>query len=151
MFRKNNKHVINEKLDTVIGSGAAFTGSLKVEGTLRVDGRVDGEIEVQGDIIVGKSAVVKAVVKGRNATVAGEVKGDVFLEGKLELDRTGKVYGDIEVDKLVVNEGGVFRGKSEMNESDESRSKHNKKLKQHEQKDGKKREKNVNNEDKKAG
>jgi cytoskeletal protein CcmA (bactofilin family) len=110
----SNKDVSNEKLDTVIGSGAGFTGSLKVEGTMRVDGRVNGEIEVQGDIIVGKSAVVKAVIKGRNATVAGEVHGDVFLEGKLELDRTGKVFGDIEVSKLIVHEGGVFRGESKM-------------------------------------
>lgn len=127
-----------EKLDTIIGNGAGFSGNLKVEGALRVDGRVDGEINVQGDIIIGKTAFIQAAIKGRNAIVAGEVHGDISLEGKLELDKTGKLFGDIEVAKLVIHEGALFQGNSRMLENGESKGKIERKVKMPEQEKDKK-------------
>jgi len=113
LFGKNNEPSAG-KVDTIIGSGTHFNGSLNVEGTLRVDGAVDGEVKCNGDVIIGKTGVVRASIGGRNVTVAGEVQGDMVLEGKLEISATGKVLGDIEVDKLVISEGAIFKGKSMM-------------------------------------
>lgn len=114
MFGKNNEPAGGGKVDTIIGSGSHFKGDINVEGTLRVDGTVDGDITCSGDIIIGKSGVVRAGIKGRNVTVAGEVHGEIVLEGKLEITATGRVQGDIEVDKLVISEGALFKGMSSM-------------------------------------
>lgn len=109
-----NREPYGGKVDTIIGNGSHFNGNLNVEGTLRVDGAVNGEIECNGDVIIGKAGVVRASIKGRNVTVAGEVHGDIKLEGKLEISGTGKVLGNIEVDKLIISEGALFEGKSVM-------------------------------------
>ncbi len=121
MFGKN-RDPVEGKVNTIIGTGSKFDGNLSVEGTLRVDGTVEGEIDINGDMIVGKSGLVRANVRGRNVSVAGEVHGDIILEGKLELTSTGKVYGDIDVAMLVINEGAIFQGKSKMRDG-ESREK----------------------------
>lgn len=122
MFSKNSEPS-TDKVDTIIGNGTHFNGSLNVEGTLRVDGAVDGEVKCNGDVIIGKTGVVRASVGGRNVTVAGEVQGNMTLDGKLEISATGKVLGDIDVHKLVINEGALFKGKSMMHENGQTAEK----------------------------
>ena len=64
------------RVDTILGRDGS--GDLKAEGTLRIDGTVEGEIEVNGDLIISESASLTANVKDA-ATVAGEIKGDMDL------------------------------------------------------------------------
>ncbi|MCF8011846.1 MAG: polymer-forming cytoskeletal protein [Clostridiales bacterium] len=122
MFDKK-KNKPNEKVDTIIGNGTSFSGKLNVEGSLRIDGKFDGEINSNGNIVIGKTGYVEAVVRGYNASVAGELYGNICLEGKLEINNTGKIYGDIDVSKLVISEGAVFQGESKMHEKGKQESK----------------------------
>ncbi|MBM7854390.1 cytoskeletal protein CcmA (bactofilin family) [Desulfohalotomaculum tongense] len=114
MFGKKSDSINHSKVDTVIGDGTYINGDIKVDGVLRIDGKVDGHVDINGDVIIGPTGYVNADINGNNVTVAGEVHGNITLKGKLELDSTAKLYGDIEVSKLVINEGAIFKGKSSM-------------------------------------
>jgi cytoskeletal protein CcmA (bactofilin family) len=102
------------KIDTIVGRETEFKGTLTSSGIIRIDGKVDGEIIHQGDIAVGESGSVTADIKARNITVAGTVSGNVDASGKLELLSSARLCGDISVATLVIGEGAVFKGSSEM-------------------------------------
>lgn len=103
------------KPESFIGSTLSIEGgTIKSDGNLRIDGRVDGEIEVAGAIVVGKTGVINASIHARHVFVAGEVRGDVEAPAGLEITGTGKVYGNITVGSLQIERGGVFRGQSFM-------------------------------------
>jgi cytoskeletal protein CcmA (bactofilin family) len=55
---------------------------------------------------------VKGNVTGRNVVVGGSIQGNVGTTGRLEILSTGRVYGDIMVGSLIIDEGGILRGKS---------------------------------------
>lgn len=102
------------KVETLLGKEAEFKGTIHASGLVRIDGRLEGEIITEGDLILGETAQVKAEVNARNLTLAGELRGNVELQGKLELNSSGRLYGDIKVSKLIIDEGGLFKGSSLM-------------------------------------
>lgn len=115
MFRRKDSANINmDKIDTVIGRETEIKGTVTAKGVVRVDGKIEGHIVNQGDVVVGEGAVILAEIKARHVTVAGEIRGNITAEGKLEILGSGKVHGNIQVQNLVIGEGAVFRGKSEM-------------------------------------
>lgn len=103
-----------EKMETVIGPGVTFKGTLKAQSGVRVDGLMEGEIETTGNVIVGEKGQVMATVAAQNVYVAGYVKGNVSARGRLEISAKGKLWGDMTAAILAVEEGGVFRGNSLM-------------------------------------
>ncbi len=118
MFGKKEPVAINmDKIDTIIGRETEIKGTISAKGVIRIDGRAEGQVLVSGDILVGETAFLLAEVKARHITVAGEIRGNVAAEGKLEILSSGKVYGDIQVANLVIGEGAVFKGKCEMTDS----------------------------------
>lgn len=104
----------NDKVDTIIGAGTALTGDLDIKGTLRVDGRCEGTITSSGDVVIGEGGLIVSSVQARNLQVAGTVKGGIKTSGVLEISSTGKVYGDIEVGKIIIADGAVFQGQCRM-------------------------------------
>lgn len=123
MFGRKEKpptHTVSaEKIETVIGPTADFNGHLKSDGGVRIDGAFEGLIETAGNVIIGEGAKVLADVTARNVSVAGSVKGNITANGRLEILATGRVWGDIQVASFLIDEGGVFRGQSLMQASDE--------------------------------
>lgn len=106
--------VAANRLDTIIGQGASINGIIETEGTLRVDGKVEGEIHSAGDLIVGETGVIAANVVAQNVSVAGTVKGNIKASGKLDLLASGKVIGDIRVSDLAVCQGATLQGEVSM-------------------------------------
>lgn len=117
----------NDKVDTIIGAGTAFVGELQVKGTLRVDGRCEGKITSSGDVVVGETGSIVTTVQARNVQVSGTVKGNIRATGVLEITSSGKVYGDIEVGKLVISDGAVFQGQCKMQSGEPESNKDEKK------------------------
>lgn len=114
MFGKKTGDTLGySKVQTVIGEGTVLNGTLQSSGTLRLDGRMEGTIEHAGELIVGPKGQLIANVRAKAMAVAGEVRGDLVIDGKLELLTTAQVYGDIKYGRLIIHEGAVFKGRSE--------------------------------------
>jgi len=105
----------HDRIDTILGKDAKLSGEIKTAGLLRIEGTFLGDIECEKDLIITDSAIVEGKIKAKNAIIAGRYKGNVILDGKLEIKSTGKVLGDIKVATLVIEDGAFFDGKCEMN------------------------------------
>jgi len=104
----------SDRIENVIGPTATFVGELKCDGGVRIDGVFQGTLETMGNVIVGETAKVVADLVGRNISISGAVKGNITASGRLEILSTGLVWGDIQVASFLIDEGGVFSGKSQM-------------------------------------
>ena len=104
----------SDRIENVIGPTATFVGELKCDGGVRIDGVFQGSLETMGNVIVGEAAKVVADLVGRNISISGAVKGNITAAGRLEILSTGLVWGDIQVASFLIDEGGVFSGKSQM-------------------------------------
>ena len=110
-------------VEAFLGNNTSFEGKMSFEGTVRLDGKFDGEI-FSGDIlIVGETAIVNAEIKVSTLVVDGKVSGNVFATGKIEIHSNGKLYGNITTPALVIEEGGVFDGTSKMDKGVEAAAK----------------------------
>ena len=103
-----------DSIDTVIGSETSFKGVLHSQSSIRVEGSFDGEINSHGKIFIGPGCIVKASLFAKDVVVAGEVVGNIEAVKSLHILKTGKVYGDISGDQLIIQEGGVYKGKVNM-------------------------------------
>ncbi len=105
---------VSDRIENVIGPTATFIGELKCDGGVRIDGVFQGSVETMGNVIIGEAAKVAADIVGRNISISGAVKGSIKAMGRLEILSTGLVWGDIDVASFLIDEGGVFSGRSEM-------------------------------------
>jgi cytoskeletal protein CcmA (bactofilin family) len=111
------KETAFDQLETLIGKSTKINGSIHLSGTLRIEGTVEGDIFSEGDVVVGETGIVNAGIKGRNILIAGTIKGNVEAEGRIELTKSGKLLGDLKAAKLIVEEGALFKGNCQMEES----------------------------------
>jgi len=102
---------------TIIGSGASFNGVLKVNGSLRVDGDVEGQVAVTEGLVVGPSGVVKADVSADSAVVTGRIYGQVRVRGKVQLLKGARLEGDVHSSSFQIEDGAVFQGNCIMGEA----------------------------------
>ncbi len=116
-MRRRDAH--RDKVETIIGKGSKFDGKLYITGSLRVEGRVEGEVKAGGDVFVGEEGLIVASMQARNVVIAGEVQGNVDALEKLEIVPSGKLFGDIVISKLVIEDGATFKGKSEARKGSE--------------------------------
>ena len=112
MFNKGNKSEIlnNEKVDTIIGPGTSIDGTIKAEGTLRINGNVVGEVIVTGNVVIGSSSVINGNIKAENVYLAGTVNGNITATNQLQMTSTAKVIGDVDVKNIIIDEGAIFDG-----------------------------------------
>lgn len=99
---------------TIVGQGAKLEGTVVSAGSLRIDGQVKGQINADGDVILSPQSQVEADIRAVNITVAGRFKGNIFAKQTAELARGGRVDGNITSKSLIVAEGGIFNGQSNM-------------------------------------
>ncbi|MFY9485454.1 MAG: polymer-forming cytoskeletal protein [Bacillota bacterium] len=116
--RKASSGHQNRRITTIIGDDTQISGSITSSGVVRIDGRFEGDIHTETDVVVGERGYLKARVEAAGMSVAGEVHGDLHLSGRLEILATGKVFGEIRVSALAIEEGGVFKGKCDMGKPD---------------------------------
>jgi cytoskeletal protein CcmA (bactofilin family) len=109
----------NDKLESFIGINSEFVGDVTVSGTLRIDGKMTGNITA-GWIIVGEKALVKGNLFATGIIVGGRVEGTVKADDLVELKPTAHLAGDIYSKKLAIAEGGLFTGRS-ISQGDEAK------------------------------
>ena len=98
----------------IIGRGAFVKGDLITTGNIRIEGKVLGNIKTTQKVVVGESAYIEGNLHAQNGEIAGELKGSVKITGLLILKPSAVIHGNILTDKLVIEAGAFFRGKSKM-------------------------------------
>ena len=87
-------------------------GTIKFDGPMRIDGRVDGQIITDsGDLVIGETGTVKAAINTKSAIVEGRVDGRITASDKVVLKKKAHLTGDLQAKILVVEEGVVFVGR----------------------------------------
>jgi len=108
----------NQNVDSgqtsILAQGCKFDGNVVVNGTLRIEGEFKGTIETPENFIIGKTGVVHATVKVKNAIIGGQLFGNISAENKIELQSGSHVEGDIKTKRLVIDEGVFFEGNCSM-------------------------------------
>jgi len=99
---------------TIVGATAKLEGNVVSAGSLRIDGQVKGQINADGDVTLSPQSQVDADIRAQNVSVAGRFKGNILVKGKAHLARGGRIDGNISSKTLVVEEGGIFHGQSNM-------------------------------------
>lgn len=119
MFKKTPIETPPDKVNTVIGKDTCFKGSIKAKGLIRIDGEMEGEIETQGDVVIGEGGKVNLELKARHVAIAGRFEGNLEAEGKLEIKNSGIIIGSVKTNGLLVDDGAVFSGSMEMRQKDQ--------------------------------
>ena len=99
----------------VLSSDVEVKGNIKFSGELTFEGKLEGEIQTDGVLNLGDSAVVNGNITAQNVVVRGKVNGNITAREKIELKTKTELFGDIRASKLVVEEGVTFVGKTEVN------------------------------------
>lgn len=99
----------------VLNSEVEIKGNLKFVGELTFDGKLEGEIQSEGVLNLGDSAVITGNINAQSVIVRGKVNGNIVAKDKIEIKAKTELFGDIRATKLVVEEGVTFVGKTEVN------------------------------------
>ncbi|MCK4739378.1 MAG: polymer-forming cytoskeletal protein [Deltaproteobacteria bacterium] len=109
MFNKKDEHMEAE-INGFVGNGMTVEGKLIFEGSVRIDGKVKGEISSTGTLLIGEGAIIEAEINVDTAIISGEVQGIVNAKGRVELHAPARVIGDIRTPTLIIGEGVIFEG-----------------------------------------
>lgn len=105
-----------ERITSVLSSGITWKGHIGGTGGVRIEGTYDGEIALRGLLVVGESGRVTCKhLRANTVIIAGAVKGDITAE-KVEIRKTGRVWGDVVTAAFSTEEGAFLRGKITMEE-----------------------------------
>jgi len=113
--KKENKN--SRDVMTIIGEMSVVEGSFTSDADAEINGNVEGEIDVNGKLIIGETAKIKSSIKAEELSVKGDVIGNIDVAGNVVIDRSGRVTGDITLGgDLIIEPGAVFIGASKMQE-----------------------------------
>ena len=99
---------------TFLGKDVVFRGIVNFNGTIRIDGRLEGEIHTTGSLIVGEYAVIKGIVSAGTVMTSGKINGTVTAAEKIQLLKPGVLIGDIRTPAILIEEGAHFHGMCDM-------------------------------------
>jgi len=98
-----------------IGQGVTIDGRITSNQDIRIDGHVQGTIEVgQHELVLGAGAELKGDVKARSVLVGGKLEGNVAATERIQVQSTGVLLGDVVTPRLIIQDGGLLRGKADV-------------------------------------
>jgi len=113
-----------DRISTFIGADASIDGTIDFKGTIRIDGKVKGNIKSNGGtVVVGEKGVVDAEIFVNVAVVMGEVNGSIDAQERIEVYPPGRLGGNIQSPIVSIEPGGVFNGNCVMKRDKETEGK----------------------------
>lgn len=106
-----------EGVISIIGPGMRVVGDCETEGTLRIEGSVEGTVRAGKAVVVGKDGVVDGDISTQDAVIGGRVTGSIIAESRLELQATCTVEGQIQARRIKLEEGGRVNGTVQVGEA----------------------------------
>ena len=118
----NLSNIVNPMSESPTGSGnrnhlssdVEIKGTLKFQNDLVFDGKIEGEIQSNATLTVGKSANVQGEVKSKSIIIHGTVQGNIDAAERVELKATAQLIGDLRAGRIIIEDGATFVGKSEV-------------------------------------
>ncbi|MGB9561284.1 MAG: bactofilin family protein [bacterium] len=102
-------------ITTVISPGSVFVGEFKIKGGAKIDGIINGNLTVQGALIVGETGEIKAErINATSAVISGNVESTLVAPERVHLRAPGRFRGSIKTKVLVIDEGASFLGQSDL-------------------------------------
>ena len=99
---------------SVVAPGMTILGDVKCDGTVRVEGKIEGSIKATKSVVVGKGGRITGDIETQDVVVAGTVVGTVVGASRVELQETCKIEGDIRSRRVKLEEGGQIEGRLHM-------------------------------------
>ena len=106
--------VPGDEVIAFVGKGVEFKGVITYNGTVRIDGRLDGEIHTAGVLMVGQEAVITAKITAGTVISRGHITGDIVAVGRVRLLAPAILNGSVKTPLLCMEEGVLFNGSLEM-------------------------------------
>lgn len=115
MFKKNNKQqqIDQQEISTLIGEGYIFTGEIQGPSVIRIEGKIIGDVNVEGGVVLGENGNIEGNITTASAVIYGTVSGNVRTT-HLEIKKSGHINGDIITDTLEVEIGAKYNGRLSM-------------------------------------
>lgn len=114
IFNANKNQTFNPQEINIINAGTSIVGDINSEGDLRIDGSVKGSIVVKSKLVIGPSSKIEGNIKAANCDISGVVNGNMEISELLSVKTTAKIVGDITSQKLIIESGAEFNGRSQM-------------------------------------
>ena len=118
MFSNSNAMARNNEIDAsainIIRSGTEIKGDIICKGDIRIEGKLFGNLQTEGKLVVGESGVIEGNVECANATISGGMKVNINVNELLELKSTANLVGEIVTNKLQIEPGANFSGSCKM-------------------------------------
>jgi len=106
--------MIEDENFTFLGRGVDFKGVVNFDGTVRIDGRLEGEIHTKGTLIIGEHAVIKGIVTAGTIVSGGKIQANITAIEKVQILKTGILIGDVRSPSFSMEEGARFQGMCDM-------------------------------------
>jgi cytoskeletal protein CcmA (bactofilin family) len=106
----NGAQQARDNVISIIGPGMRVKGDCETDGTLRIEGTVEGTVRAGKAVVIGKDGVVLGDVATQDAIIGGRVTGAVVAESRLELQATSIIEGEIRARRIKLDEGGRVNG-----------------------------------------
>lgn len=116
MARETSSGTPPETVISIIGPGMTVVGDCQTEGTVRIEGVVEGSIRAGKAVVIGKQGKVRGDIFTQDAVVSGHVTGTLVAESRLELQATCQIDGEVRTRRMQLEEGAVLNGTVEMGE-----------------------------------
>lgn len=113
MGKKTDDYVAS-RVNSVIGKGTEFEGTIRTKETFRVEGVVKGTIISEGTLIIGNGGMVDGRIEAVNIMIGGEAFGELYATNRVEANASGRIYGNVHAKNLIVDENAIFQGTCEM-------------------------------------
>jgi len=110
VFSKKSKVALDlQAISTLISEGCVITGNVNAPTVVRIDGQINGDVQVAEGLILGEQGLITGNVATKEMVVYGTIQGNLVVE-TLEIKSTGKITGDIATVTLLVETGGIYNG-----------------------------------------
>ncbi len=106
-----------ETVISIIGPGMEVIGHCQTDGTIRIEGAVQGTVRAGKAVVVGKDGVVEGDVYTQDAVISGRIKGMLVAESRLELQATCRIEGEVRARRMQLEEGAMLNGTVQMGEN----------------------------------
>jgi cytoskeletal protein CcmA (bactofilin family) len=106
-----------ENVISIIGPGMKVQGDCEVEGALRIEGSIQGNIRASKAVVVGKDGIVEGDISTQDAVIAGTLRGSLRAESRLEIQATSRIEGELIATRLQLEEGAILNGTVQMGDA----------------------------------